>query len=232
LNATATTFVSNPETVSLNQVLIGVASTVISYQWFYNDSSNNWGYSSIYTLTVTAVAAGGGGVIDGTTPTTVPYQTPPSTLGAVDFQVTDINMGTVNPNSTVKAQLHFFFSGSSYNLQSIIFQEPFNSMYAHDATFTQATYIITSNGQGEGTVDLTFNIPANIPVQRFIGGFQVSAIDAAGGEHKSNGEITLIVAGAQEDFLYFLRENPIYIVFIAIAVLLALVLIVVFSRKR
>jgi hypothetical protein len=231
INATATAFSTNPETVTINQVLSGVIGRIVGYQWFYNDSSNNWGSSSVYTLAVTEVSIGGGGVTDGTTPTAVPYQTP-SVLGAVDFQVDNINLGTVNPNSTVTGQLHFRFSGSSYKLQSIIFQEPFNFMYVHDATFTQATYIITSNSQGEDTVNLTFNIPSNIPVQRFTSGFQVIAIDAAGGEHKSNGEITFIVAGATEDFGYFLRKNPIYILFIAIAILLALVLIVVFSRKR
>ncbi|MDD5240068.1 MAG: hypothetical protein PHH61_06435 [Candidatus Nanoarchaeia archaeon] len=188
---------------------------------------------------------GGGGGGGGTEPTpspttsatTVPYQTPEATakpLGEVDFQANNIDLGTVKPNSTVKTELVFRFSGSSYKLQSIVFEQPFNSMYLHDESFNKLTYIVKTDGEGEGKVTLTFFIPSNIPVQRFTSGFQVVALDAAGGEHKSNGQATLLVEGATEEwgFMTFLREHPLYMIPIALFIILILGFIVLYFRKR
>jgi hypothetical protein len=172
-----------------------------------------------------------------TSATTVPYQTPGATakpLGEVDFQANNIDLGTVKPNSTVKTELVFRFSGSSYKLQSIVFEQPFNALYIHDESFNKLTYIVKTDGVGEGKVTLTFFIPSGIPVQRFTSDFQVVAIDAAGGEHKSNGQATLLVEGATEEwgFITFLREHPLYLIPIALFIILILGFIVLYSKKH
>jgi len=201
--------------------------------------------SSIVQLNYGVVDGGSGGSVTEPEPsptattsaTTVPYQTPEATakpLGEVDFQANNIDLGTVKPNSTVKTELSFRFSGSSYKLQSIVFEQPFNALYLHDESFNKLTYIVKTTGEGEGKVTLTFFIPSGIPVQRFTSGFQVVALDAAGGEHKSNGQATLLVEGATEEwgFITFLREHPLYLIPIALFIILILGFIVLYSKKH
>jgi hypothetical protein len=52
-NDTWTSFITNPNTVSVFKTLNTTAGTIVGYRWLANDTSNNWGDSGIQTLTTT-----------------------------------------------------------------------------------------------------------------------------------------------------------------------------------
>lgn len=54
-NETWTAFSTNPETVSVSKTLNSTATLVIGYNWYANDTSDNWNTTGIQTLTLTYI---------------------------------------------------------------------------------------------------------------------------------------------------------------------------------
>lgn len=162
-------------------------------------------------------------------PTVAPTLPP---LGASDFQVSNLDLGVIQPNSTITANLHFRFSGSSYTLQAISFAEPFNSWYVPDGNFATLIYILNVNGESSGDAVLSFAID-NSTAQSYSGSFSVTAKDAFGAVHTSTGTINAEVsASSRFDVVAFFKLHPLYIVLLAIVIGVLLVALVLRSKRR
>lgn len=183
----------------------------------------------------TAPPGGGGG---GGTETTAPTETPsftiapsvtPSATGD-KFKASNINLGEIQPNSTVTATLHFVYSGSSISLQSLNLPEPFNSWYVPSSDFSTKLYTLSSSGQNEGTATLTFYIP-DINETSFVGDFVVTAKDAFGASLTSTATITAGAARPENTGLIgLILANPLIVVaVIAVFIVVAFYLLL---RKR
>lgn len=166
------------------------------------------------------------------TASTVPIHTISPTQ-AENFGVNDIELGTIQPNSTVTATLYFSYKNSPIALQSITFSSPFNSWYRHDSAFSTVPYILNYAGVNNASVTLTFQIPADVAVEVFRGTFTVSAVDAFGVQMSSSANIHAAVAGAQVEnsWWQFFRERPVYII-VGVLVIIALVAITLAASKR
>jgi hypothetical protein len=153
-------------------------------------------------------------------------------LGTNDFQVSNLDLGTVQPNSTVTANLHFRFSGSSYTLESISFQAPFDSWYFPEGNFSTLTYILNANGESSGDATLRFAI-GNVAQQSYSGSFSVTAKDAFGATHISSGTINAGVSTSSIfDFKDFFLQHPLYLILIVVVVIVLLAALVLFSKRR
>jgi len=186
-----------------------------------------------------ASSEGPGSVINPTpTPTpTVPYSSPVpfSTptyvgppLGEVDFQVATIDLGQVQPNSTVTATLNFRYSGSNYVLQSLYFTEPFNSWYIPSGNLSSLMYILGSGSVNQNSIDIVFYVP-DVPLQKYEGLFNVTAVDAFGALHTCTGNIVADVSAQGFDLWGFI-SNPI-VLFVIVVVVVVLVLAAKSKRR-
>ena len=171
-------------------------------------------------------------------PTPIPtYNPSPSPtlppLGTNDFQVYGIDLGTVQPNTVITANLHFRFSGSSYVLQSISLPEPFNSWYLPNATFNNFVYMLNTSGESSGDVSLRFAVGNLTSTQNFSGSFSVVAVDAFGVSHTSSGTISAKVSiGSSFDWKTYFLAHPLYIILIVAVVCVLLAALVLFSKRR
>jgi hypothetical protein len=199
----------------------------------------------VITVTSSATVPGSGG---GATPTPAPtssvtpnpsgYPTSGPTptlppLGLNDFQVSNLDLGAIQPNSTVTATLHFRFSGSSYTLQALSLPEPFSSWYVPSGNFSSLVYMLNVNGESSGNVALTFEV-GNVTSQSYSGEFSVTAKDAFGAVHTSSGTISAEIASGSGrfDIVGFFKLHPLYLVLVAVVVIVLLVLLVLFSKRR
>ena len=174
----------------------------------------------------------GGGGDSNPTPTPFGVTPTPKPLGTNDFQIDNLNLGTVQPNSTVTANLHFRFSGSSYTLQSISFQAPFDSWYFPNGNFSSYTYMLNTNGDSSGDVSLWFAV-RNVASQSYSVSFSVVAIDAFGVTHTSSGTINAKVSTSTVfDVKAFFMLHPLYLILVAVLVIVMLVALVLFSKRR
>jgi len=73
-NTTTTAFTSNPQTVSVTKTL-PAAGTTVSFRWYANDTSNNWGDTGTRTFTTTSPSVPGG---PGPTPPPAPPEEVPT----------------------------------------------------------------------------------------------------------------------------------------------------------
>jgi hypothetical protein len=190
---------------------------------------------SVTSLSVTWAPTPQSGPAGGNpTPTPISSVTPNPTgpLGTNDFQVSDLNLGTIKPNSTATANLHFKFSGSSYTLQSISLPDPFNSWYVPNGNFTTLVYMLNTAGESSGDVTLSFAV-GNDTSQSYSGSFSVTAMDAFGAVHTSTGTINADVSSnSRFDIVGFFRLHPLYLVLIAVVIGVLLVALVLFSKRR
>ena len=167
----------------------------------------------------------------GTTPTPIPSSTPTTTLGANDFQVSNLDFGTIKPNSTVMVNLHFSFSSSSYNLQTISLPEPFNSWYVQNDNFTYLVYMLNTSGDSSGDVVLTFLV-GNVTGSAS-DSFSVTALDAFGTTHTSFGTISVVVSdNSRFDVIVFFQIHPLYLILIAVAILVIVIVLSAFTKRK
>jgi hypothetical protein len=177
---------------------------------------------------------------NGGNPTSTPIigtSTPISTSsGSSAFQVSNINLGTITSNSTVTADLHFTYSGSSITLQGLSFAAPFQSWYV-SSNYNQRVFIL-SNVVNSGDVTLTFQVPANLTVQNYSVGFSVTALDAFGVSHTSTGSISANMNGAANGawsvpwIINMVKTNILFDVILAVVVLVILGVVAVFAPKK
>lgn len=165
-----------------------------------------------------------------------PAPTPNHTINPTQtetFAVQDVKLGTIKPNSTVTATLHFTYQSSPIVLQSITFTSPFNSWYRPDPALSSTPYILNNVGLNNASITLTFQIPADVEVEVFRGTFTVTAIDAFNVQQSSHANIHATVAGAVEEngWLQFFRERPVYLI-VGVLVIIALVAITLAASKR
>jgi hypothetical protein len=164
--------------------------------------------------------------------TTSPTPTPIPTLGTNDFQVSNLVLGTVHPDSVVTVTLHFRFSGSSYTLQSISLPKPFNSWYVPNGNFSSLVYMLNVNGDSSGDVTLRFAV-GNVTAQSYSGSFSVTALDAFGVTHTSSGTINADVSTSSRfDIKAFFMSNPLYLILVIAVVAVLLACLVLFSKRR
>jgi hypothetical protein len=165
------------------------------------------------------------------TPTTVPSNSNP--LGANDFQISDVSLGVIQPNSTVTATLTLRYSGSSYTYQNIVLSEPFNSWLIRDS-LSLRSYILSNPTESSVDVTLTFMIPAGISVQAYSGEISFTALDAFGASHTSTAVISASVEGAsvKVDVANWVRGNLWIVVIAVVAVLAVLGFIAAKTRRR
>jgi hypothetical protein len=127
--------------------------------------------------------------------------------------------------------LHFRFTGSSYTLQSISFQAPFDSWYFSEGNFSSLVYLLSANGESSGDVTLRFAV-GNVASQSYSGSFSVVAVDAFGVTHTSSGTITAGSASSIVDIKAFFIAHPLYLVLIAVVAIVLLIALVKFSKRR
>lgn len=200
--------------------------------------------SDVITLTVTeaiavqlnfeAVTPPGGGPSgpsgpSGPVATSAPINLP---LGNREFRINNLDLGRVEPNSTVQATLRFRYTGSSYTLLEFTVSEPFNSWYVPGSISAQQTYTLQGVGESVGTATLEFAVP-NVN-GTFQGEIHVKAKDGFGATHTSGAKISAKVGGdtGEFDFIAFLRENPLYMFLLAAGVIVSLAVIALFTRRR
>jgi hypothetical protein len=130
----------------------------------------------------------------------------------------------------VTATLHFAYSGSSINLQTISLPEPFNSWYVPSVDFTTIRYPLAASGSSEGTADLVFNIP-NATETSYVGDFVVTAKDAFGATLTSTATITAGLAQTENfGFLGWIMANP--LVAVAVVVVVLVIILYLALKKR
>jgi hypothetical protein len=172
----------------------------------------------------------GSGVGSSPTATSTPSGSP---LGANDFQISDVSLGIIQPNSTMTATLHLRYSGSSYTYQNIVLSEPFNSWLIQDS-LSLRSYILSNPTESSVDVTLTFMIPAGISVQVYSGEISFTALDAFGASHTSTAVISASVEGASVKFdaANWVRGNLWIVAIAVVAVLAVLGFIATKTRRR
>lgn len=150
-----------------------------------------------------------------------------------NFAISDVEMGTIQPNSTVTATLHFSYKSSGIVIQSITFTSPFNSWYRPDSGLSSKVYILSTAGVNTDSVTLTFEIPADVPVEVYRGSITVTAVNVFDVTETSHANIHAAVDGAVEEngWLQFFRERPVYLI-VGVLVIIALVAITLAASKR
>jgi hypothetical protein len=167
-------------------------------------------------------------------PATTPNQsgTPTPTqkpLGALDFQVNDIILGHVDPNTTVQATITFRYTGSSYTLKSFTLPQPFQTWYIPNSLTKQSVYVLNGTVESSGSAKVFLKIPSDVSGS-FSGNYSVTALDSSGGSHVSSALISA-TTGAEGNGLDFFR-NPYILAGLAVVVVACLVCLVVLSPRR
>lgn len=166
---------------------------------------------------------------------TIPFTPSPSSapLGANDFQISNLELGTIQPNSTVTATLHLRYSGSSYTFKELYLSNPFYTWFIQDSV-SLTTYVLTNPSESNADVTLTFQIPADVPIQNFEGEIRFTVLDAFGTSHTSSAVVSASVEGASEgfDFQVWFRANWWVAVFIVVAVFVVLGLVATKTRRH
>lgn len=167
----------------------------------------------------------------GSVPTASPSGNAP--LGANDFQISNLELGTIQPNSTVTATLHLRYSGSSYTFKELYLSNPFYTWFIQDSV-SLTTYVLTNPTESNADVTLTFQIPADVPIQNFEGEIRFTVLDAFGTSHTSSAVVSASVEGASEgfDFQVWFRANWWVAVFIVVAVFAVLGLVATKTRRH
>lgn len=157
----------------------------------------------------------------GSVPTASPSGNAP--LGANDFQISNLELGTIQPNSTVTATLHLRYSGSSYTFKELYLSNPFYTWFIQDSV-SLTTYVLTNPSESNADVTLTFQIPADVPAEYFEGEIRFTVLDAFGASHTSNAVVSASVEGATKgfDFGELIRDNLLLVIIIVVAVLAVL----------
>ena len=179
---------------------------------------------------------GSDGVVpsDEETPVPTPIYTvnPSISPNAVGFNIDNIDLGTVEPNSTVSSSLHFTFSGSDVTLQTLTFPEPFKTWYLASGDISSVKYILQPNGEVSGTVQLAFQIPANVTEQHYSGSFSLTCIDAFGAIKTSSATISCDVGEKLTGIQGLIAALKPYWLLIVLAVIFVIAVLVILSRKR
>jgi hypothetical protein len=174
--------------------------------------------------------SGSSGSSDSVPITTTPSNTSP--LGANDFQIGNLELGTIQPNSTVAATLHLRYSGSSYTFQEFYLSDPFYSWLVQDSLSLE-TYVLTNPTESTADVTFTFNIPADVLVQNFNGEISFTVLDAFGTSHTSNALVSASVEGASVgfDFGSLLKDN-LWLTALIVAIVIAVLALIVTKTRR
>jgi hypothetical protein len=82
-------------------------------------------------------------------------------------------------------------------------------------------YILGSGSVGQGAVNLVFYVP-DVPLQKYMGLFNVTAVDAFGAFHTCTGNIEVDVSAQGFDLWGFIFNPIVLLVIIAVVVVLVL----------
>lgn len=214
---------SNPLTLKIGGNSYGVAnwqftSNIITYNYVDFDAYADPTIEVIYALSSGDTSGGSGG-------DSVPISTPStfSPLGANDFQISNLELGTVQPNSTVTATLHLRYSGSSYTFKELYLSNPFYTWFVPNSV-SLTTYVLTNPSESSADVTLSFYVPADVPAEYFEGEIRFTVLDAFGASHTSNAVVSASVEGATKgfDFGELIRDNLLLVIIIVVAVLAVL----------
>lgn len=182
-------------------------------------------------------APGGGGGDNPTPNPTNPQpsitQTPlPSTpLGGKTFIVDDVNLGEIAANTSVTANLHFQFAGSSITLKSLSLPAPFNGWYI-PSDISRYTYVLSSNGVGSGDYTLMFNV-SDVSVAGQSGVFTLSATDAFNVVHTASAKISFGETSESSTGVFqFIFQNPLVVGLGVLCIIIFVSLGVLASRRR
>jgi hypothetical protein len=188
---------------------------------------------SVYTVSGLSVTwapkplpLGGSGSQDTTSPT--PNTTQPN--DGVAFQISDVNLGNCKANSTVTVTFKVSYSGSSYTItpNDITLGAPFDGWL--NSVQIEPLMLQTGSAVSDAQISLTFRIPENIS-GNFKGPLSVTGTDVFGTQHTANSDISASV-DVPFNLTTWIKSNPLVLVGIVAAVIVALGLIAVFSKRR
>jgi len=141
------------------------------------------------------------------------------------FQIDDVDLGSIYPNSSVTATLHLRYNATAYTLKSLAFSEPFQSWFVQ-GNFSQNAYLPYNGVNGSADFNLTFDIPADIAAGSYSGNISFSADDRISDSgHTSSAKISAAVGGVSQGLV-------VAVLIASVAVAAVAGLLVYFKKRR
>ncbi len=168
-----------------------------------------------------------GGTEPQPTPTPTPTPSPSSPPSDSNFQVLDLNLGSITPNSTVTVKLRFRYSSSPYLVTNITLSEPFRTWLV-PSSFQQQLFTLGA-GVNTGEITLQFRIPSNVTLQNYNGTVTLTAQDAFGNMHTSSAGVQASVVSQVPADNSLLRN---LLVTICLALVSVVTVVALVKRRR
>lgn len=203
----------------------------------------DFGCTDYKTLNFSVQTGGGGGGGGGSNPTPTPqpttyptYTPTPGPSSVKTFEVDNLNLGTVKPNTTLTGTLHFEFSGSSYTLISITVTDPVRSWMPNPSITPYQVYTLNNGASGSGDYVLTFMVPADAELQTYNSEVTATALDGFGVTHTSTASLNVKVSESESSgivswVINYFSSNPIMIV-VAVVVFCGVIAVLMMMKRR